>query len=117
MLKQRNSSGDQPLYVMCRSGSRSSKACQRLIENGVKGYSYRAFINAYKTNLVVIFVMFSMSVESVDRSSERAQELFHKFYSRLDSALVDWEIEKLLKVLPLMVPFIKLSSWLKSLFR
>ncbi|MCR9276978.1 MAG: histidine phosphatase family protein [Pseudomonadaceae bacterium] len=89
----------------------------KLIENGVKGYSYRAFINAYKTNLVVIFVMFSMSVESVDRSSERAQELFHKFYSRLDSALVDWEIEKLLKVLPLMVPFIKLSSWLKSLFR
>ncbi len=89
----------------------------KLIEHGVTGYSYKAFINAYKTNLVVILVMFSMSIESVDRSSERAQALFHKFYSRLDSALVDWEIEKLLKVLPLMLPFIKLSSWLKGLFR
>lgn len=89
----------------------------KLIEHGVTGYSYKAFINAYKTNLIVILVMFSMSVESVDRSSERAQALFHKFYSRLDSALVDWEIEKLLKVLPLMLPFIKLSSWIKGLFR
>lgn len=89
----------------------------KLIEHGVTGYSYKAFINAYKTNLVVILVMFSMSVDSVDRSSERAQALFHKFYSRLDSALVDWEIEKLLKVLPLMLPFIKFSSWMKSLFR
>lgn len=84
-----------------------------LLEEGVEGFSYRKFINAYKMNLVVIFVMFSMSIDSVDRSSERAQALFHEFYARLDSALADWEVEKLLKVLPLMVPFIKLSTWLK----
>lgn len=88
---------------------------ETLIANGVTGFSYKALQNAFKTNLVVIYIMFSMSIETVDRSSERAQALFDKFYSRLDAALVDWEIEKLLKVLPLMVPFIKLSSWFKAL--
>jgi broad specificity phosphatase PhoE/thiamine kinase-like enzyme len=88
-----------------------------LVANGVKGYSYRKFINGYKLNLVVILVMFSMSIDSVDRSSERAQALFHQFYSRLDSALVDWQVEKLLKALPLLTPFIKLSTWLKMRFR
>ena len=86
----------------------------KLIEHGVNGYSYKAFINGYKMNLVVILVMFSMSMDSVDQSSPRAQELFHRFYSRLDAALVDWEIEKTLKVLPLLIPFIKLSTWLKT---
>lgn len=89
----------------------------KLVEHGVKGYSYKAFINGYKMNLVVILVMFSMTIDSVDRSSDRAQALFHQFYSRLDAALVDWELEKLLKVLPLLTPFIKLSTWLKMLFR
>ena len=89
----------------------------KLVEHGVTGYSYKAFINNYKTNLVVILVMFSMSMDSVDQSSERAQELFHRFYSRLDAALVDWEIEKTLKVLPLLIPLIKLSTWLKTLFK
>jgi thiamine kinase-like enzyme len=89
----------------------------KLVEHGVEGYSYKAFINGYKMNLVVILVMFSMTIDSVDRSSERAQALFHQFYSRLDAALVDWELEKLLKVLPLLTPFIKLSTWLKMLFR
>ncbi len=68
-------------------------------------------------NLVVILVMFSMTIDGVDRSSDRAKALFHQFYSRLDSALVDWELEKLLKVLPLLTPFIKFSTWLKMLFK
>lgn len=85
----------------------------KLLEHGVTGYSYKKFINGYKMNLVVILVMFSMSIDSVDRSSDRAQALFHEFYSRLDSALVDWEIEKVLKVLPLLTPFIKFSTWIK----
>ncbi len=89
----------------------------KLIEHGVTGYSYKAFINGYKINLVVILVMFSMTIDGVDRSSDRAKALFHQFYSRLDSALVDWELEKLLKVLPLLTPFIKLSTWLKMLFK
>jgi broad specificity phosphatase PhoE/thiamine kinase-like enzyme len=89
----------------------------KLIENGVTGYSYKAFINGYKMNLVVILVMFSMTIDTVDRSTERAQALFHQFYSRLDSALADWEVEKLLKVLPLLIPFIKFSTWLKMLIR
>ena len=80
---------------------------QRLVEHGVKGYSYSKFINAYKTNLIVVYLMFSMPIDTVDRSSERAQALFHQFYSRLDAALVDWEIEKQLKVLPIIYPFIK----------
>ena len=88
-----------------------------LVANGVTGYSYRKFINAYKMNLVVILVMFSMTIDSVDRSSERAQALFHRFYSRLDSALADWEVEKLLKVLPLLAPFIKFSTWVKMMLK
>jgi broad specificity phosphatase PhoE len=89
----------------------------KLIEHGVTGYSYKKFINGYKMNLVVILVMFSMSIDSVDRSSDRAKALFHQFYSRLDSALLDWQLEKLLKVLPLLTPFIKFSTWLKMLFK
>ena len=89
----------------------------KLLEHGVTGYSYKKFINGYKINLVVILVMFSMTIDNVDRSSDRAKALFHQFYSRLDSALVDWELEKLLKVLPLLTPFIKFSTWLKMLFK
>jgi thiamine kinase-like enzyme len=89
----------------------------QLLAHGVTGYSYRKFINGYKMNLVVILVMFSMTMEGIDRSSDRAQALFHQFYSRLDSALVDWEIEKLLKALPLLLPFIKFSTWIKLLLK
>ena len=79
----------------------------RLVEYGVERYSYRKFINDYKTNLIVVLLMFSMSMDAVDQSSERARALFHQFYSRLDAALVDWEIEKPLKALPYIYPFIK----------
>ena len=88
----------------------------RLVEYGVKGYSYKKFINAYRTNLVVVQLMFSMSMDSVDQSSERAQALFHQFYSRLDAALVDWEIEKTLKVLPIIYPFIKIMLIVQKAF-
>ncbi len=88
----------------------------RLVEYGVKGYSYKKFINAYRTNLVVVQLMFSMSMDSVDQTSERAQALFHQFYSRLDAALVDWEIEKTLKVLPLIYPFIKVILIIQKAF-
>lgn len=80
---------------------------QRLLEYGVKKYSYKKFINAYRTNLVVVQLMFSMPMDTVDASSERAQALFHQFYSRLDAALIDWEVEKTLKALPYLYPFIK----------
>jgi thiamine kinase-like enzyme len=89
----------------------------RLLEYGVKNYSYKKFINNYKTNLIVVLLMFSMSMDSVDQSSDRAKALFHQFYSRLDSALVDWEIEKPLKVLPYIYPFIKVGLLVKRAFR
>ena len=85
-----------------------------LVANGVKGYSFKKFMNAYQTNLVVLFVMFSMTIDAVDRESDRSKALFHQFYSRLDAALADWEVEKLLKVIPIMAPFIKFSTWLKA---
>ena len=88
----------------------------RLVEYGIKGYSYKKFINAYRTNLVVVQLMFSMSMDSVDQSSERAQALFHQFYARLDAALVDWEIEKTLKVLPIIAPFIKIITIVQKAF-
>ncbi len=82
---------------------------RRLVEAGVTGFSYRKFINAYKTNLIVVLLLFSMSLDAVDHSSERATALFHQFYARLDAALVDWEIEKTLKLLPYVYPFIRLG--------
>jgi len=89
----------------------------RLVEYGVKNYSYRKLINDYKTNLIVVLLMFSMSMDSVDQSSDRAKALFHQFYARLDAALVDWEIEKPLKALPYIYPFIKVGLLLKRAFR
>ena len=79
-----------------------------LLECGVKGYSRKKFINAYRTNIAVIQLMFSMPIDQIDQSSDRANELFHQFYSRIDAALVDWEMEKLLRSLPYIYPFIKL---------
>ena len=57
-----------------------------------------------------------MSMDAVDQSSERAKALFHQFYSRLDAALVDWKIEKTLKALPYIYPFIKVALLLKKAF-
>lgn len=88
----------------------------RLIEYGVKGYSYKKFIQAYKTNIIVVYLMFSMSMDAVDQSSERAQALFHQFYARLDAALVDWKIEKDLKALPVIYPFIKVMLIVQKAF-
>jgi len=34
VVDARNGSGDQPLYVICRSGNRSTKACQKFIDAG-----------------------------------------------------------------------------------
>jgi thiamine kinase-like enzyme len=68
----------------------------RLVERGVRNYRYKKFL-------------------SIDRSSERAQDLFHQFYARLDAALVDWEVEKLLRVLPYIYPFIKVGIRLRKL--
>jgi len=89
---------------------------QRLVEHGVKKYSYKKFISAYRTNLVVVQLMFSMPMDTVDQSSDRAKALFHAFYSRLDAALIDWEIEKTLKILPYLYPFIKIMLVLQKTF-
>ena len=87
------------------------------MENGVKNYSYNKFINDYRLNLIVVYLMFSMSMDAVDQSSERAKALFHEFYSRLDSALADWQVEKTLRVLPYIYPFLKFGLILKKLFK
>ena len=89
----------------------------RLVENGVKNYSYNKFINDYRLNLIVVYLMFSMSMDAVDQSSERAKALFHEFYSRLDSALAEWQVEKTLRVLPYIYPFLKFGLILKKLFK
>ena len=89
---------------------------RKLVENGVTDYSYKAMMQEYKLNLVVILFMFSMGLEDIDQTPERAQALFHQMYSRLDAALVDWEVVKILKVLPYLVPFLKMSVWFKRKF-
>ena len=34
--------------------------------------------------------------------------------ANLDAALVDWKVGRLLKVLPLMIPFLKFGAWLQA---
>lgn len=34
VMKQRNGSAEEPLYVICNSGNRSSKACEKLVKAG-----------------------------------------------------------------------------------
>jgi rhodanese-related sulfurtransferase len=34
VMKARNGSGENPLYVMCRSGNRSSQACKKFVDAG-----------------------------------------------------------------------------------
>ena len=89
---------------------------RKLVENGVTGYSYKTMMQEYKLNLVVILFMFSMGLDDIDQTPERAQALFHQMYSRLDAALVDWEVVKILKVLPYLVPFLKMNVWFKRKF-
>jgi len=88
----------------------------RLVEYGVERYSYKKFLNDYRTNLIVVYLMFSMSMDAVDQSSDRAQALFHQFYARLDAALADWKIERQLKALPYVYPLIKMSILLRKAF-
>ncbi len=35
LMASRNGAADQPLYVICQSGNRSSKACQKFLEAGI----------------------------------------------------------------------------------
>jgi len=37
-------------------------------------------------------------------------------YSRLEAALEDWNVEKILKVLPLLIPIFKITTWFKMTF-
>lgn len=90
---------------------------QKLLEEGVTGYSYKTMMQEYKLNLVVMLFMFSMGLDDIDQTPQRAQALFHQMYSRLDAALVDWQVVKILKVLPYLLPFLKLSVWLKMKFK
>ncbi|MEJ6671689.1 MAG: DUF1679 domain-containing protein [Pseudomonadales bacterium] len=89
----------------------------RLLEKGVTGYSYKKMLQEYEVNLVVTLLMFSMSLDEIDQSSERAANLFHAMYSRLDAALSDWPVEKMLKVLPMLIPFMKIGAWFKTYFK
>lgn len=89
---------------------------ERLLERGVKGYTHKAMMSEYQLNLVVTLLMFSMSMDEIDQSSERAAPLFHAMYSRLEAALEDWDVEKILKILPLLIPIFKITTWFKLKF-
>ena len=89
----------------------------RLVELGVRNYSYKAFLNDYKLNLVVLLLMFSMSMDDIDQSADRAGPLLDSMFRRLDAALVDWKVAQILQVLPYMIPFLKLRVWFSKHFR
>ena len=59
---------------------------------------------------------FHLRMDDIDQSPERAEALFHAMYSRLDAALIDWKVVNLLKVLPYLIPFLKLGVWFRSTF-
>ena len=88
----------------------------KLVDHGISDYSFKQMIQDYQLNLVLILVMFTMTMDDIDQSPDRAEALFHAMYSRLDAALVDWKVVNLLKVLPYLVPFLKLGVWFRSTF-
>ncbi len=89
---------------------------RRLVEYGVSGYTFKQLMKDYQLNLVVILLMFSNSMDELDKSNERSRAVLDVMYQRLDAALVDWKTVKLLRVLPYMIPFLKLSAWFRSTF-
>ena len=88
----------------------------KLVEHGISDYSFKQMMQDYQLNLVLILVMFTMTMDDIDQSPERAEALFHAMYSRLDAALIDWKVINLLKVLPYLIPFLKLGVWFRSTF-
>lgn len=88
----------------------------KLVEYGISDYSFKQMMQDYQLNLVLILVMFTMTMDDIDQSPDRAEALFHAMYSRLDAALIDWKVVNLLKVLPYLVPFLKLGVWFRSTF-
>lgn len=88
----------------------------QLVANGVEGYSLGRLKTDYQLSIVVMYLMFAMGLDQIDTSAERSKALFHEMYSRLDAALVDWKVGRLLKVLPAMVPFLKAGAWLQAKF-
>lgn len=85
-----------------------------LVEHGVTGYSLTRLKTDYQLSIVVMYLMFAMGADQIDTSAERSAALFHVMYERLDAALSDWKVGRLLKVLPLMVPFMKFGAWFKA---
>ena len=88
----------------------------RLLERGVEGYSFRKLQTEYQLSIVVMYLMFTMGLDDIDTSAERSDALFHAMYERLDAALVDWKVRRLLKALPLLVPVMKATTWLQMRF-
>jgi len=89
---------------------------QRLVEYGVTDYTFKQLLKDYQLNLVVILLMFSNTMDDLDKSEERSKAVLDVMYKRLDAALVDWKTVNLLRVLPYMIPFLKLSAWFRSAF-
>jgi thiamine kinase-like enzyme len=87
---------------------------QRLVEYGVTGYSFKRLKQDYQLNLVVLLIIFSNTMEDLDKSDERSKAVLHVMYARLDEALTDWKVINLLRVLPYMIPFLKLSVLIRS---
>ncbi|HIG42531.1 MAG: oxidoreductase family protein [bacterium] len=89
---------------------------QRIVEYGVTGYSFKQLKQDYQLNLVVLLLMFSNTMDDLDKSDERSRAVLHVMYARLDVALLDWKITNLLRALPYLIPFMKLAAWFRSKF-
>lgn len=87
-----------------------------LVEHGIEGYSLARLKTDYQLSIVVMYLMFAMGLDQIDTSAERSEALFHEMFSRLDAAMVDWKVGRLLTVLPLLVPLLKLAAWAQARF-
>lgn len=87
---------------------------QKLVEHGVTDYPFKKMMQEYQLSLVIILLLFTNSMDDIDQTPERTEALFHQMYSRLDAALADHQVVNILKVLPYMIPFMKLSIFIKQ---
>ncbi len=88
---------------------------QELLRNGISNYSYKKLLQDYRLQLVIILIAFAMPMDQIDLSDNRTRLLIAAMYSRLDTALADWQVEKLLRTMPFILPFIKLAAWGKNI--
>jgi hypothetical protein len=81
-----------------RAGERAAleRYHRTLRDGGVKGYSFDDLLADYRASLMVYLAIFVVNGATLERSNERAVQLFEVIFDRLNSAIVDHDATRAL---------------------